>query len=64
MAVEFHRANRGPISEKDTCKLTDEPIASQDVHRLTSGWESGKMATTERVGRVALYITENLFSLP
>ena len=28
MAVEFCQANRGPILEKDTCKLIDEPIAS------------------------------------
>ena len=41
--VEFLRANRGPISEKNTCKVTDEPIASQDVHRLTSGLEVGKI---------------------
>ena len=27
-AVELCWANRGPIMEKDTCKLTDEPIAS------------------------------------
>ena len=27
-AVEFLWANRGPITEKDTCWLTEEPIAS------------------------------------
>ena len=28
VAVEFHWANREPITERDTCKLTDKPIAS------------------------------------
>ena len=53
--VEFCQANRGPISEKDTCKLTDEPIARM----FTDGQVVGRRAKWLHLvgGGAPLYIT-------